>query len=105
VVRIQKERGHRVVSGGPYRWLRHPMFAGVILQNVATPLMPGSAWAFAPAGAIIPAVIARTHLEDRTLRQELAGIAQYGSPPATVCFPASGERRAYAFMVGRAVAI
>jgi protein-S-isoprenylcysteine O-methyltransferase Ste14 len=49
-VRIQKDRGHQVVSSGPYRFVRHPMYVGLILQYIASPLMLGSKWAFVPAG-------------------------------------------------------
>ncbi len=76
-VRIQADRGHRVISSGPYRFVRHPMYDGLILQNLATPLVLGSWLALAPAGAIAILVVVRTSLEDRTLKNELPGYAQY----------------------------
>jgi len=76
-VRIQKDRGHRTVTTGPYRIVRHPMYVGVILQNISTPLVLGSLWTFVPAAAIIGLCVWRTALEDRTLRGELAGYADY----------------------------
>jgi protein-S-isoprenylcysteine O-methyltransferase Ste14 len=76
-VRIQSDRGHRVVNSGPYRWVRHPMYVGLILQNLAVPLVLGSKWAYVPAGLIVLLFIARAVLEDRALRQELAGYRQY----------------------------
>ena len=48
VVRIQKDRGHTVVEGGPYRFIRHPGYAGMSAFTLATPLILGSYWAFAP---------------------------------------------------------
>jgi protein-S-isoprenylcysteine O-methyltransferase Ste14 len=76
-VRIQKERGHQVVTSGPYRFVRHPLYVGLILQYIASPLVLGSKWAFVPAGVVALLFMIRTGLEDRTLRSELAGYQQY----------------------------
>jgi protein-S-isoprenylcysteine O-methyltransferase Ste14 len=76
-VRIQKERGHTVATGGPYRYVRHPGYAGSILFQVATPLILGSVWALIPAGLTVCLTIVRTVLEDRTLLEELDGYKEY----------------------------
>jgi protein-S-isoprenylcysteine O-methyltransferase Ste14 len=77
-VRIQDDRGHQVASTGPYRYVRHPMYVGVILLfGVGTPLLLGSWWALAPGAATTFIFIVRTALEDRTLRAELPGYAEY----------------------------
>ena len=76
-VRVQAERGHAVVSTGPYRIVRHPGYAGWILSGLATPLMLGSLWALLPALVAELALVARTALEDRTLREELPGYGEY----------------------------
>jgi len=76
-VRIQQERGHQVVKTGPYAVIRHPMYAGVILQSLAAPLLLGSLWSYVPVGGTICLFIVRTWLEDRTLRNELPGYAEY----------------------------
>ena len=76
-VRIQEERGHRVVKSGPYAVVRHPMYAGVILQSLAVPLLLGSLWSYVPVAATICLFVVRTALEDRTLRNELPGYADY----------------------------
>ncbi|MCR4407110.1 MAG: isoprenylcysteine carboxylmethyltransferase family protein [Anaerolineae bacterium] len=76
-VRIQEERRHTVVTGGPYRYVRHPGYIGSILFQLATPLILGSWWAFIPAGLIVLLTIVRTALEDRTLREELDGYKEY----------------------------
>lgn len=78
-VRIQRERGHRVIAAGPYRIVRHPMYAGLLLTYVATPVMLGSVWTFAVSATAIVLFLWRTVLEDRTLRQELAGYAEYAT--------------------------
>jgi protein-S-isoprenylcysteine O-methyltransferase Ste14 len=77
LVRIQQDRGHHVVTTGPYRSIRHPMYFGLILQIAAEPMVLGSAWAFVPSFAAIVSVIVRTALEDRTLQRDLPGYADY----------------------------
>jgi len=76
-VRIQTERGHRVVSSGPYRFVRHPGYVSAILGALATPLILGSARTFVPAGLVALLFVVRTALEDRTLRRELEGYSDY----------------------------
>ncbi len=77
VVRIQAERGHHVVSSGPYRWLRHPGYAGALLTYLAIPLFLDSRWAFLPTLFVMLLMVVRTALEDRTLQAELAGYRDY----------------------------
>lgn len=77
MVRIQTDRGHRLISSGPYRWLRHPGYAGALLAYVATPLFLDSAWTFLPAALLAVALVIRTRLEDRTLQAELDGYRAY----------------------------
>ncbi len=77
VVRIQKDREHSVVTDGPYRFVRHPGYAGGILSTLVSPLMLGSWWALIPAALMAAATVVRTALEDRTLLDELPGYADY----------------------------
>jgi protein-S-isoprenylcysteine O-methyltransferase Ste14 len=77
MVRIQEDRGHTVVAGGPYRFIRHPGYAGMTAFTLATPLILNSLWAFVPAAAMTAATVLRTVLEDRTLHNELEGYADY----------------------------
>jgi protein-S-isoprenylcysteine O-methyltransferase Ste14 len=72
-VRLQQDRGQRVFTSGPYRFVRHPMYVGVILNQFAAPQVLGSRWAYAPALAIVVLFIVRTVVEDRTLLNELPG--------------------------------
>jgi protein-S-isoprenylcysteine O-methyltransferase Ste14 len=76
-VRIQDERGHRVVSSGPYRFVRHPGYLGSLIYNLAIPLVLGSLWTFLPALLTIVLLAIRTRLEDRTLQAELPGYSEY----------------------------
>lgn len=77
VVRIQEERGHTVVADGPYRYVRHPGYVGEIVFLLSGPLILGSLWALLPAFLTVVVIIVRTTLEDRTLRNELAGYQDY----------------------------
>ncbi len=77
VVRIQHDRGHHVVTGGPYRWVRHPGYAGALLAYVATPFFLGSWWACVLALCLAVVLVVRTHLEDTTLLSELPGYRDY----------------------------
>jgi protein-S-isoprenylcysteine O-methyltransferase Ste14 len=87
MVRIQSERGHRVISGGPYRWMRHPGYTGAIVTYLATPLFLDSGWAFIPAGLLTITLIVRTALEDKVLHRELEAYPDYANRVAYRLFP------------------
>ena len=76
-VRIQHDRGHQVVSSGPYRWVRHPGYSGSLVAIAGVPLLLDSIWAWAGVACLVVITVARTSLEDRTLRQELPGYGEY----------------------------
>lgn len=76
-VRLQSDRGHAVVSIGPYRLVRHPGYAGSLLATLCVPVILGSAWAFLPAVLTSLAVVVRTGLEDGFLRARLPGYPAY----------------------------
>ncbi len=78
-VRIQSERGHTVCTSGPYRFVRHPGYLGVLLQAVGAPLLLASWWALIPGMLAAGAMIARTVFEDRTLQADLAGYSDYAN--------------------------
>jgi protein-S-isoprenylcysteine O-methyltransferase Ste14 len=76
-VRIQTDRGHTVATGGPYRYIRHPGYAGYSVSFLAMSLALGSLWAVVPAALLACLLVVRTSLEDRTLRDELPGYKEY----------------------------
>jgi protein-S-isoprenylcysteine O-methyltransferase Ste14 len=76
-VRIQDDRGHTTVTGGPYRFVRHPMYAGILVMSWGMPLLLGSWWALIPGVLNILLFFIRTSLEDRTLQVELPGYKDY----------------------------
>ena len=77
VVRIQYERGHKVCSSGPYRYVRHPGYLGMIAYQLFSPLIFGSLWAFIPAGLMAALFLLRTAREDRTMKEKLEGYQEY----------------------------
>lgn len=79
VIRIQADRGHTVVSHGPYRFVRHPGYVGVLLYSLAAPFLLDSLWALIPGGLTILLIIVRTVVEDRTLLAELDGYREYAA--------------------------
>lgn len=76
-VRVQEERGQTVISTGPYHLVRHPMYAGGLFMFLGTPLLLGSWYGLLLFVLFLPALLVRTVLEERMLRQELAGYEDY----------------------------
>lgn len=77
VVRIQTDRGHVVCDTGPYRFVRHPGYAGNILPLFGIVLALGSIWTLIPAAVATIITVIRTQLEDQTLQEELSGYRDY----------------------------
>lgn len=86
-VRIQKERGHRVITTGPYVFVRHPGYLSGILWILSAPLIIGSLAAFIPSGAYVLLITARAWLEDKTLLEELPGYREYAEKVRYRLFP------------------
>ena len=74
---IQVEKEQRVISVGPYRIVRHPMYFGAVISVLFTPLALGSYWAVPVFALIIPVIVLRILNEENFLRQELAGYPEY----------------------------
>jgi protein-S-isoprenylcysteine O-methyltransferase Ste14 len=87
MVRIQKDRGHTVVSTGPYRFVRHPGYMGAVIANIGIPIMLDSLWALIPTVLLIGVTVIRTALEDRTLQAELDGYKDYAQKVRYRLFP------------------
>ena len=79
VVRIQTDRGHQLVTAGPYRYVRHPGYLGMLLAYPVMSLVIGSWWALVPGAGCARIVLRRLFIEDRFLRDRLAGYAQYAA--------------------------
>ncbi len=76
-VRIQADRGQKVIDTGPYAVVRHPGYVAGILFCVGAALCLGSLWALVPAGLASALLILRTRWEDQTLQAELQGYKEY----------------------------
>lgn len=77
LVEIQRDRGHRVVSAGPYRYVRHPMYVGMLLHFTFLPIFLGSLYTLLVSAALVTLLLVRTSIEDKTLHRELDGYAEY----------------------------
>jgi protein-S-isoprenylcysteine O-methyltransferase Ste14 len=79
VVRLQTERGHRVVDSGPYAWVRHPMYSGAIVFFVGAALLLGSWWGVAMSLLFVVLFAIRAGIEERTLTAGLPDYADYAA--------------------------
>ena len=77
LVRVQTERGHRVVSTGVYGWVRHPMYLGATLMFVGGPLVTGAVSALVVGLALAGLLAVRSLDEEALLARELPGYAEY----------------------------
>ena len=77
VVKIDKERGHQVITTGPYAIVRHPMYMVVIVLLFALPVALGSRYSLILALFLTVLMVVRTYFEDRTLHEELDGYPEY----------------------------
>ncbi|MBG0787404.1 MAG: isoprenylcysteine carboxylmethyltransferase family protein [Anaerolineaceae bacterium] len=76
-VRIQEEYGHKVITTGPYKLVRHPGYLGLLLYNALLPVVLTSAWGFAGVGFFLIVLFWRTAREDRFLWENLAGYDEF----------------------------
>jgi protein-S-isoprenylcysteine O-methyltransferase Ste14 len=77
VVRVQSERGHQVISTGPYAFVRHPMYSGAIFYFLGLGMLLGSWWATAIGAVIVALFGLRAVWEENTLMAELPGYTDY----------------------------
>ena len=79
VVKIQTERAHSVITTGPYRYVRHPMYAGALFHFAGLPLLLGSRWGLAFLPLFIGLFVLRISIEEKTLRTALRGYDDYAA--------------------------
>jgi protein-S-isoprenylcysteine O-methyltransferase Ste14 len=77
VVRVQTERAQRVIDTGPYALVRHPMYAGALLYLLGMPLLLGSWFGLAAVPLMILGLAPRAVMEERLLKRDLPGYADY----------------------------
>jgi protein-S-isoprenylcysteine O-methyltransferase Ste14 len=83
VVKLQKDRGHRVVTTGPYAYMRHPMYTSALFLFLGLPLLLGSWWGLGAAPLLVVVLAVRAVMEERTLASELEGYDDYA---ARICY-------------------
>lgn len=76
-MRIQSERGQKVVSTGVYGWIRHPLYLGGILLFLGGPLLLGSIYGFIVGLLMSLSLVLRIIGEEKMLTEELEGYADY----------------------------
>jgi protein-S-isoprenylcysteine O-methyltransferase Ste14 len=74
---VEVEKGQKVITTGPYAIVRHPMYLGVLVMYLFSPLALGSYWALIPALLIIPILFIRIIGEERELLENLEGYKEY----------------------------
>lgn len=77
IVEIEKDSKQKVITTGPYSFVRHPMYLGFIVLFVSVPLALGSLYALIPGLGYVILIVWRTYLEDKTLLQELPRYEEY----------------------------
>jgi protein-S-isoprenylcysteine O-methyltransferase Ste14 len=77
IIRLQEDRGHRLITGGPYGWVRHPGYVAGLMFCLASGFALGSWLSMLPEIFCVPLLLRRTIAEDRFLKQNLKGYAQY----------------------------
>ena len=74
---VEKFEGQKVIATGPYSFVRHPMYVGVLVMMIGVPLALGSWWGLAILAITVPILMWRITDEEKMLKQELAGYVEY----------------------------
>jgi protein-S-isoprenylcysteine O-methyltransferase Ste14 len=77
VIKLQQARGQRVISTGPYAFVRHPMYFGAAFYFIGTALLLGSWWGVIFAFVLIGILCIRIPIEEKVLRAGLQGYDEY----------------------------
>jgi len=77
VVEVQEERGHKVITTGPYKIVRHPMYFAIIILYICHCLALGSLYALIPCTGVIITIVIRNSYEDKMLHEQLEGYKEY----------------------------
>jgi protein-S-isoprenylcysteine O-methyltransferase Ste14 len=77
VVKIQRERGQKVITTGPYAIVRHPLYFGALFYVAATSLVLGSWWGLATVPLVALGFAVRIGIEEKALREGLQGYDDY----------------------------
>lgn len=81
-----------IVTTGPYRWVRHPLYAGELLAALGLTLLVGSLWGVVVWVALLALQLYRAHEEELLLSAHLPGYAAYAARTGQL-IPGVGRRR------------
>ena len=74
---VEVDEDQKVIATGPYAIVRHPMYTGITILYILSPLALGSYWVMIPSTIIIPVLVARILSEEKILAKELKGYTEY----------------------------
>jgi protein-S-isoprenylcysteine O-methyltransferase Ste14 len=74
---VEVNNNQKVITGGLYKWVRHPMYVGLLLLIIPTPIALGSYWGLIPIVAIPGSLVLRILNEESVLKRELPGYKEY----------------------------
>jgi len=74
---IEVDTAQQVISSGPYAVVRHPMYAGLLLLYIFSPIALGSYWAVIPVICMVPIMVGRIINEEKVLTRDLKGYSEY----------------------------
>jgi protein-S-isoprenylcysteine O-methyltransferase Ste14 len=77
IVEVHEDREHKVATTGPYKYIRHPWYLGLIMWFFCVPLILGSLYSLIPAVVLTLLIVIRTFIEEKTLRESLPGYKEY----------------------------
>lgn len=77
IVEVHQDREHKVATTGPYKYIRHPWYLGIILWFYSVPLALGSLYALIPALVLTTLIVIRTIIEEKALKESLPGYKEY----------------------------
>ena len=76
---VEVEKGQKVIATGTYSFVRHPMYLGILVMFIFSPLALGSYWALIPASLIVPVLLIRIRDEEKELLENLEGYREYAA--------------------------
>ncbi len=76
-IRPEPKTSGRLVTSGPYRFVRHPMYSALLFFAASEVIAYGDAWKVAGWCALALVLFAKAMLEERGLREQFAGYAEY----------------------------
>jgi len=74
---VEVQEGQRVITTGPYKYVRHPLYAAMLVYCISVPVSMGSFYGIIPSLGMIALMLVRTSKEDKFLHEKLPGYKEY----------------------------